>query len=57
MTPAVAEVAGSAESMIHEAADSLRGGVETLASKVREQPLLTILTAVTVGLALGRMVR
>jgi ElaB/YqjD/DUF883 family membrane-anchored ribosome-binding protein len=57
VTPTVAEAAGRAESLIHGAADTLRDEVESLTGKVREQPLLAILIAATVGFALGRMMR
>jgi ElaB/YqjD/DUF883 family membrane-anchored ribosome-binding protein len=57
VTPAVAEAAGRAEAVIHGAADTLRGEVESLTGKVREQPLLAILIAASVGFALGRMMR
>jgi ElaB/YqjD/DUF883 family membrane-anchored ribosome-binding protein len=57
VTPAVAEAAGRAESVIHGAADTLRGEVESVTSKVREQPLLAILIAAMIGFALGRMIR
>jgi ElaB/YqjD/DUF883 family membrane-anchored ribosome-binding protein len=57
VTPAVAEAAGRAEAVIHGATDTLRSEVESLASKVREQPLLAILIAAMVGFALGRVIR
>ena len=57
VTPAVAEAAGRAESAFHGTADTLRSEVEGLTSKIREQPLLAILIAATIGFALGRVLR
>jgi ElaB/YqjD/DUF883 family membrane-anchored ribosome-binding protein len=57
VTPAVAEAASRAESAIHGVADTMRGQVETVAGKVREQPLLAILIAAAVGYVLGRVTR
>jgi ElaB/YqjD/DUF883 family membrane-anchored ribosome-binding protein len=57
ITPAVAEVAGRAESAVYGAADTVREQVETVSGKVREQPLLAILIAAAVGYVLGRATR
>ncbi len=57
VTPAVTEAAGRAESALHGAADTVRGQVETVSGKVREQPLVAILIAVAVGFVLGRATR
>ena len=57
VTPAVAEVAGRAESAMHVAADSVREQVETVSGKVREQPLLAVLIAAAIGYVLGRATR
>ncbi len=57
VTPAIAEAAGRAESAIHGAADTMRGQVETVSGRVREQPLLAVLIAATIGYVLGRAMR
>jgi ElaB/YqjD/DUF883 family membrane-anchored ribosome-binding protein len=57
VTPALTEAAGRAESALHGAADTVRGQVETVSGKVREQPLLAILIAAAVGYVLGRATR
>jgi ElaB/YqjD/DUF883 family membrane-anchored ribosome-binding protein len=57
VTPALTEAAGRAESALHGAADTVRGQVETVSGKVREQPLLAILIAAAVGYVLGRVTR
>ena len=55
--PAVAAAADRAQSAMHGAVDSMRGQVEVLSGKVREQPLLAVLIAVAVGYVLGRATR
>ena len=57
VTPAVADVAGRAESAVYSAAGAVRGQAETVSGKVREQPLLAVLIAAAVGFALGRVMR
>jgi len=57
VTPAVADVAGRAESAVYSAAGAVRGQAETVSGKVREQPLLAVLIAAGVGYALGRVMR
>jgi ElaB/YqjD/DUF883 family membrane-anchored ribosome-binding protein len=57
VTPAVTEAAGRAEAALHGAADTMRGQVETVTGKVREQPLLAVLIAAAIGFALGRVTR
>ena len=57
VTPAVAAAADRAQSAMHGAADTMRGQVETLSGKVREQPMLAILIAAAVGYVLGRLTR
>ena len=57
VTPAITEAAGRAESAIHGAADTVRGQVETVSGKVREQPLVAILIAAAIGFVLGRAMR
>ena len=57
VTPAVAAAADRAQSAMHGAADTMRGQIETLSGKVREQPLLAIGIAVAAGYVLGRATR
>ena len=57
VAPAVADAAGRAESAIYGAADSMRGQVETVSGKVREQPLIALAIAAAVGFLLGRVSR
>ena len=57
VTPAIADVAGRAESAVYGAADTVRGQAEAVSGKVREQPLLAVLIAAAVGYALGRVTR
>jgi ElaB/YqjD/DUF883 family membrane-anchored ribosome-binding protein len=57
VAPAVADAAGRAESAMHDAASAVHEQAETVAGKVREQPLLAILIAAAVGYVLGRTTR
>jgi ElaB/YqjD/DUF883 family membrane-anchored ribosome-binding protein len=57
ITPAVADVAGRAESAVYGAAETVREQAEAVSGKVREQPLLAILIAAGVGFILGRAIR
>jgi ElaB/YqjD/DUF883 family membrane-anchored ribosome-binding protein len=57
ITPAVADVAGRAESAVYGAAGAVREQANAVSGKVREQPLLAILIAAAVGYALGRVTR
>lgn len=57
ITPAVADVAGRAESAVYGAADTVREQMENVSGRVREQPLMAILVAAAVGYILGRATR
>lgn len=57
ITPAVADVAGRAESAVYGAAGAVRDQAEVVSTKVREQPLLAILIAAGVGYVIGRASR
>ena len=57
VTPALADAVGRAESAVHAASDKVREQSETVAGKVREQPLMAVLIAVVVGFVLGRATR
>ncbi len=55
--PAVADAAGRAESAMYGAAGAVRDQADVVSGKVRQQPLLAILVAATVGYILGRAMR
>jgi len=57
VAPAVADVAGRAESAMYSAADTMRGQAEAVSGKVRQQPLLAVLIAAGIGVILGRATR
>ncbi|HEY7577175.1 MAG TPA: hypothetical protein VH855_06235 [Acetobacteraceae bacterium] len=57
ITPAVADVAGRAESAVYGAADTVREQMENVSGRVREQPLLALLIAAAAGYILGRATR
>jgi ElaB/YqjD/DUF883 family membrane-anchored ribosome-binding protein len=57
VTPAVADVAGRAESAVYTAAGAVRDQADVVSGKVREQPLLAVLIAAAVGYMLGRVTR
>jgi ElaB/YqjD/DUF883 family membrane-anchored ribosome-binding protein len=57
VTPALADAAGRAESVMYGAAGVVRDQADAVSGKVREQPLLAILIAAAVGYALGRTIR
>ena len=57
VAPAVADVAGRAESAVYSAAGAVRDQADVVSGKVREQPLLAVLIAAAVGYVLGRATR
>jgi ElaB/YqjD/DUF883 family membrane-anchored ribosome-binding protein len=57
VTPAIAEVAGQAETLAHGAADMARRQTDHLASTVRAQPFVAIGAAAIAGLAIGLLMR
>ena len=57
ITPAMADVAGRAESAVYGAADTMREQAEMVSGKVREQPLLAVLIAAAIGYVIGRVTR
>lgn len=57
VTPAVADAAGRAESVVYGAAGAVREQADALSGKVRDQPLVAILIAAAVGYVLGRATR
>ena len=57
VTPAIAEVAGRAESAMYGAAGVVRDQAEVISGRVREAPLAAVLIAATIGFVLGRAMR
>ena len=57
ITPAVADFAGKAESMLGGARDTARHQADALAGRVRQQPLIAIGIAALVGWIIGRASR
>jgi len=57
VTPAVADAAARAESAMYGAADTVRGQVENVSGRVKEQPLIAVLIAAAIGYLLGRVTR
>jgi len=57
VTPAVAEVAGRAETAVYGAAGVVRDQAEAISGRVRDQPLVAILVAAGIGFVLGRAMR
>jgi ElaB/YqjD/DUF883 family membrane-anchored ribosome-binding protein len=57
ITPAVAEVAGRAESAMYGAAGAVRDQAEAMSGRVREAPLVAVLIAAGIGFVLGRAMR
>lgn len=57
ITPAVAEVAGRAESAMYGAAGVVRDQAEAMSGRVREAPLSAVLIAAALGFVVGRAMR
>lgn len=57
ITPAVAEVAGRAESAVYGAAGAVRDQAEAMSGRVREAPLIAVLIAAGIGFVIGRAMR
>jgi ElaB/YqjD/DUF883 family membrane-anchored ribosome-binding protein len=57
VTPAVADLAGRAESAVHTATGAVRGQADAMSGWVRQQPLLAILIAASAGWLIGRLMR
>jgi ElaB/YqjD/DUF883 family membrane-anchored ribosome-binding protein len=57
VTPAVADMAGRAESVVDGATNLMRDQAQSIAGHVRDQPLIAILLAAGVGYLLGRTTR
>lgn len=57
VTPAIADVAGRAETAVHSARDMTTAQVETVSAQVRNQPIIAIGIAAAVGYLLGRIAK
>ena len=57
VTPAVADMAGRAESAVYGATGAVREQADALSGRVKEQPLTAILVALGIGFILGRASR
>jgi ElaB/YqjD/DUF883 family membrane-anchored ribosome-binding protein len=57
VTPALADVAGRAESAVYGASGAVREQAEALSGRVRDQPMIAILIAAGIGFVLGRAMR
>jgi len=57
VTPAMADFAGRAESAMHNASGVVRDQAQVVSGRVRDQPLVAILIAATVGWVIGRTMR
>ena len=57
VTPAIADVAGRAETTARAAAGMAQEQAEALSGRVREQPIIALLVAAGVGYLIGRIVR
>jgi ElaB/YqjD/DUF883 family membrane-anchored ribosome-binding protein len=57
VTPAVAEIAGRAESAVHSASGVVRDQAQVVSGRVKEQPLTAILIAAAIGWIVGRAMR
>ena len=57
VTPAMADLAGRAESAVSGARGAVRHQAEAVSDRVKEQPLIAILIAAGIGWLLGRTMR
>ncbi len=57
VTPAMAELAGRAESVVHSASGVVRDQAQVVSGRVRDQPLLAIMIAAAAGWLIGRVMR
>ncbi len=55
--PYIADVAGRAEDAVRHGYDSARENLDSVADRVRGQPLVSVLIAAAVGYLLGRISR
>jgi ElaB/YqjD/DUF883 family membrane-anchored ribosome-binding protein len=57
VTPAVADFAGRAESAVNSATGAVRYQADAVSGRVKQQPLIAILVAASVGWLVGRLMR
>nr|WP_294548567.1 hypothetical protein [uncultured Rhodopila sp.] len=57
VSPAVSDFAGRAESAVHSASGVVRDQAQAVSGQVKEQPLIALLIAATVGWIIGRVMR
>jgi ElaB/YqjD/DUF883 family membrane-anchored ribosome-binding protein len=57
VTPAVTQFADRAESAVHGASGVLRDQAQVVSGRVKDQPLIAIMTAAALGWAIGRVMR
>ena len=57
VTPAVADFAGRAESAMQSASGAMRDQADAMSGRVKEQPLIAIMTAAALGWVIGRVMR
>ena len=57
VTPAMSDFAGRAETAVHSASGAVRDQARVVSGQVKEQPLIALLVAATVGWIIGRVMR
>jgi ElaB/YqjD/DUF883 family membrane-anchored ribosome-binding protein len=57
VTPAVSDFAGRAESAMGSASGVVRDQAEMVSGRVKEQPLIALLIAASIGWIIGRVMR
>nr|WP_294511899.1 hypothetical protein [uncultured Rhodopila sp.] len=57
VSPAMSDFAGRAESAVHSASGVVRDQAQVVSGQVKEQPLIALLIAATVGWIIGRVMR
>ncbi len=57
VSPAVSDFAGRAETAMHSASGVVRDQAQAVSGQVKEQPLIALLIAATVGWIIGRVMR
>jgi ElaB/YqjD/DUF883 family membrane-anchored ribosome-binding protein len=57
VSPAMSDFAGRAETAVHSASGVVRDQAQAVSGQVKEQPLIALLIAATVGWIIGRVMR
>ncbi len=57
VSPAMADLAGRAETAVHTARGAVRDQAQVVSGRVKEQPLIAIMIAAAVGWVIGRVMR